>query len=438
MNMTKKPKIYENIKFEKIIGGGQALGELESGKKIFAWGVLPDEIADIYETKRKSKYVEGYAVSIKNESDQRISPEDEDSYLSTSPWQIMNFEAESHYKSSLIVDFFELHNIFLPDPISIKSDDKYYNYRNKIEFSWWWDNESEKLDLAFFRRGTKGKIPVEKTSLAANEINNAAIEIRDFLRNKNIEAYDLKTLLIRSNRDGDVIAQLYVKEKSFPEITEQEFKNLNINGFEVIYSNPKSPASVITERLQSFGINRLEDKILGTKFSYSAEGFFQINLPVYEMALNDIKGVIDKIKPEKVIDLYAGVGSIGLSVTNKNLTLIEINESAGAEMQRNIKELGYKDTKAIVAPAEKSLDYIETDAFIILDPPRAGLHENVIKKIIEKKPKNIAYLSCNPATQARDIKLLCEGNVYGIKSHQGYNFFPRTPHIEHLVILERK
>src|SRR5450759_774734 len=124
-------------------------------------------MVEIQLTKKKSKLAQGVAVKIIEPSAKRIIPRDADSYLSTSPWQIMDFDSEQHYKSALIEEAFELHNIVLPEPIEVFSDNKQYEYRNKIEFSWWWDKDTQQLDLAFFRRGSHGKIPVEGTSLAS-------------------------------------------------------------------------------------------------------------------------------------------------------------------------------------------------------------------------------------------------------------------------------
>ena len=136
-----------------------------------------------------------------------------------------------------------------------------------------------------------------------------------------------------------------------------------------------------------------------------------------------------------MLDLYSGVGTIGLSVASMNsLTLVEINPVAVDEMKSNIKKLKLERTaKAILTPSENATEFIEQDQIVILDPPRAGVHKLVIDKLLEEQPKTIIYLSCNPVTQARDIAPLLTN--YSIEYHKGYNFFPRTPHIEHLVIL---
>jgi 23S rRNA (uracil1939-C5)-methyltransferase len=433
--MTKKSLPIVQVKLDKIVGGGQSLGTLEHGKKLFAWGGLPGERVSVQITKKKSSFVEGIVTEVIEPSKERVSPADEYSYLSTSPWQIMSFDAEQHYKSALIEEAFELHDIVLPEPIEVYTDGHEYEYRNKIEFSWWWDKELDQLDLAFFQRGSHGKLPVEGTSLAQPVINTAGQAIRDVLRARKVQAYQLKTVIIRSTRDDKVAMQLYVKDAEFEPLTELELQSLRVIGFELIFSNPKSPASVITERLQAWGETALTDPIMDIPFTYAVEGFFQINPPVYEEALRDMQKWVEPNKP--TIDLYSGVGTIGLTIGGSDVTMVEINEHAVREMERNITAMKRQETlKAILAPSEQALEHINPDATIIVDPPRAGLHDDLIEKLLDVKPERIIYLSCNPVTQARDVAKLAE--VYGVRTHRGYNFFPRTPHIEHLVVLDKR
>ena len=424
---------------EKIVGGGQAIGTLDDGRKAFVWGGLPKELVTIRVTKKKSHFVEGIVTEIIEKSPERITPRDENSYLSTSPWQIMPMSSEQSQKISLIEEAFSLHNITLPGKIEIFSDGVEFNYRNKVEFSWFGDttenSTKETLDLAFFKRGGKGKVIVDGTSLAHPSINKLAIEIRDLLRTKPIVARQLKTLLIRSDQQGNAVWQLYVKDKIENLISDDEAKLLSAAGGEIIYSNPKSPASRITERLNKFGDTTLSDTILGVAFNYACEGFFQVNIPVYEKALSDMKAWINCNEKLPILDLYSGVGTIGLTIGGDDVTLVEINEHAVAEMQRNIAKLNRLSAKAILAPSEKSLECITGEQIVIVDPPRAGLHADVTNRLLETEPPRIIYLSCNPVTQARDVSLLQE--KYKIVHHQGYNFFPRTPHIEHLVVLDK-
>jgi len=429
--MTKKSQKSEILTLQKIVGGGQALGTLESGKKVFAWGGLPGEKVNILITKNKSSMAEGIVDEVIDKSADRVEPRDPDNFLSTSPWQIMNFEMEQKLKSDLIDEAFEMHHIKLAKTPSIYSDNNIYEYRNKMEYSFWYEKSDDQLHLAFFRRGSHGKIIIDKSSLASPAITAVSGRLLEILRQRKTEARDLKTALIRSSQKGYVAVQLYVKEPKFEKFSDSELDAIDAKLIEIIYSNPKSPASVISHKIQSIGEN-LDDDILGINFNYSTEGFFQVNIAVYEKALKDMK---DWVLPDKpTIDLYSGVGTIGLTIGNENVSLIEINESAVNEMKRNIKRLSKKHANAILAPSEKALDYLSNEACIIVDPPRAGLHDDVVTKLLEVAPQRIIYLSCNPTTQARDVEKLLE--KYEILHQQGYNFFPRTPHIENLIVLD--
>ena len=431
-----KRQSFETLTLEKIVGGGQALGTLADGRKCFAWGGLPGETVTVRITKKKSHLVEAVVEEVISPSSDRIQPHDPDSYLSTSPWQIMPLEVEQAYKAQLIDDAFALHGVALPAAIDIYCDNVAYGYRNKVEFSWYSEagEYGDTLDLAFFRRGSKGKIIVDGTSLARPEINNLARAIRDLLRHKHISARQLKTLLIRCDQSGSCVWQLYLKGRLPEIITADEAAKLPAQGGEVIYSDPRSPASRITERLVCFGNTTLTDTILGVPFCYACEGFFQVNIPVYEQALRDMKEWMPRDRP--ALDLYAGVGTIGLTIGGDNVTLVEINTDAVREMQRNITELGRTDARAVLAPSDQALDYITGKEIVIVDPPRAGLHPDVIATLLQQLPPRILYLSCNPVTQARDVALLQQN--YRIVHHRGYNFFPRTPHSEHLVVLDKK
>lgn len=428
----------ETLTLTKIVGGGQALGQLEDGRKAFVWGGLPGEKVTVRITKKKSNFVEGIVTEVHTASSERKEVLDPESYLSTSPWQIMTPEAEQHYKAALIEEAFELHDIVLPNKIDVYADDRYTQYRNKVEFSWFGYsiNGFEALDLAFFQRGSKGKIIIDKSALLPDSIVQLGHAIRDLLRTKPVTARNLKTLLIRCDQKGNCVWQLYLKDSMPTIITESEAVALPAQGGELIFSDPRSPASKITKRLASFGDIVLVDTILDVPFHYATESFFQVNIPVYEQALRDMS---EWVQEKPVVDLYSGVGSIGLTIGGASVTLVEINEDAVREMKRNIIELGREETaKAVLAPSEKALDTITSDSCVILDPPRVGLHADVVATLLESAPERIIYLSCNPVTQARDIALLCANDTYGIAHHKGYNFFPQTPHIEHLVVLDKK
>ena len=266
----------------------------------------------------------------------------------------MSFQAEQHYKTQLIKEAFDLHGLSLPSELNVVTDGNDYGYRNKIEFSWYSELDEktglDSLDLAFYKRGSRGKVIVEGSTLANENINILARNIRDLLRRKKVSARSLKTLLIRSDRDGNSAWQLYTKDNSPDLITKSEAAKLPAQGGEIIFSNPKSPASVITERLAQFGDLTLADRILSTSFRYAIESFFQVNIPVYELALKDMaKWVPDSKDTKQVVDLYSGVGTIGLTIGGKNVTLVEINQAAVREMERNISSLGITATPVLAS-----------------------------------------------------------------------------------------
>lgn len=432
--MAKKQLPRVELTLDRIISGGQTIGTLESGQKCLVWGGLPKEKVVVQVTKKKSSYIEGYVTEVITASKDRILPRDPESFLSTSPWQIMEFTSEQKQKSLLVEEAFRLHNVRLSEYGEVWTDGNEYYYRNKVEFSFWYDTEHHTLDLAFFRRGTHGKIAVKDTSLAKPAINEAARNVLEALRKLKVDGRSLKTLLVRCSKNNDVSWQLYVKDEDFDaSAVLSEVQMAGVTCAEVIYSNPQSPASVITKKLGQNGNESLCDTILDVPFHYATEGFFQINIPVYEKALLDMQKWT--AGEENIVDLYSGVGSIGLTIGGNSPTLVEINESAVQEMERNIKTQRSKAI-AVLAPSEKALEYIQTGATVIVDPPRAGLHENVVERILETLPKKIIYLSCNPVTQARDVSRLLDS--YSIDYCGGYNFFPRTPHIENLVVLITK
>ena len=146
--MKRQP--LETIHLDKIVGGGQALGTLAAGRKCFVWGGLPGETVTVRVTKKKSHLVEAIVKEVVSPSPDRIQPRDPDSYLSTSPWQIMPLEIEQAYKRQLIDDAFTLHNVTLPAAIDIYCDNVAYGYRNKVEFSWYSEigESGDTLDLA--------------------------------------------------------------------------------------------------------------------------------------------------------------------------------------------------------------------------------------------------------------------------------------------------
>jgi 23S rRNA (uracil1939-C5)-methyltransferase len=291
-----------------------------------------------------------------------------------------------------------------------------------MEYSFWADESG--LHLALFNRGSHRKCVVNGSSIARAEIDETANKICALLDQQKIRGSQLKTIVVRSNQAGETVAALFVKDQSFPDIAAL---GQICQGVTVCFSNPKSPASVLTRELYTYGDIRLSDQVLGTPMQYDVHSFFQVNLPIFETVLTDIKKALSGMHST---DFYSGVGTIGIPVGSAILV-----ESDQHNVDMATLNLAGRKTKMIHASAETALEYVPRDGALILDPPRAGLHARLVDAILEAKPPLIVYLSCNPSTQARDLALL--QGAYRIKSLTGYNFFPRTPHIESLAILEK-
>ncbi len=390
-----KRVIKEIVKLEKLVPGGQAIGALTDSRKVFVWGALPGETALVRLTKLKKTHAEAIVTEVIKPSPDRITPRD-DCFLATSPWQIMTESAESRHKVALVKEAFRQHRVEIK-PNEIVSDGRYYHYRNKMEYSLWWDHQTERIYPAFHRRGSHRKIAVQHSSIERVEIWQEANRLIDQLNSTGAQARHYQSIMIRCDQAGQVSSALFAMNQPHPQM------------------------------------KQLSDTILGHRYTYSPNGFFQINLPVYQLALQTIKPFITT---DQVVDMYAGVGTIGLSVARDHqLALIETDRHAFSELEHNLPG-DHPNITAIHARSEEALEYITPEATIIVDPPRAGLDSKLVTRLVEVKPPRLIYLSCNPVTQARDVALLQQS--YQIAWHRGYNFFPRTPHIEHLIILDKK
>ena len=424
------------VTITKLVEGGQGLGELPDGKKVFVWNALPGETLGVRIISQKHSYAEAIAEEIISASPERIEPA-RSYFVSTSPWQMMTFAAENRYKDQLVRDIFSQAKVPLPtfklstislDTPAANPEDQLglYHYRNKMEYSFWGDDDG--VHLAIHIRGTHGKQIITESALGMKQIDQAANSLCRQLTALHLRGSDLKTVILRASQDGAIAASLFVKRETFPEIKLPP----ELRGLRVYFSNPKSPASVRTKLLQESGEVVLTDSILGKQFTYDVDSFFQVNVPMYERALQSIK---EHSSEPTVVDMYAGVGSIGLSVATKVVDLIEL-DPATAKMAAVNAAASQLDARVIETSAEKALDYIAADKPIIFDPPRAGLHQKVVARVLDVLPPKITYLSCNPTTQARDLAQLL--GTYDITCFEAFNFFPRTPHIETLAILQRR
>ncbi|OGH93787.1 MAG: 23S rRNA (uracil-5-)-methyltransferase RumA [Candidatus Magasanikbacteria bacterium RIFOXYD2_FULL_41_14] len=418
------------LTIEKMVFGGQGLARL-NGKAYFVWNALPGEVVEARLIKSKKDYCEAQAIRILSPSPDRIEPL-EAHYLSCSPWQVAVWDKENEWKQLMSIETYRKVGGLDLTPDIFYLDEFQTGYRNKMEYSFT-DLPSGKMSLAFFNRGEHGRAAHEGCMLADPAINEVAEKILKWVNKYKIPYRSLKSLIVRSNNLGETIAGLFIKDrldfKDYPELTKKFL------GFQIYFSIYNSPASVPTESLYQSGQDFLTAQILGTKLKFGLLSFFQVHIPVFEKALADMNEWVEK--GDTAVDFYSGVGAISLPLRDKlaGAILVDNNSEAIEYAKLNIKLNKAKNFSAECVPAEKITELIESDKVLILDPPRAGLHQDVTAKILAEKPKKILYLSCNLSTQARDLKALTAGG-YKIKFSRLYNFFPRTPHVEGLVVLE--
>ena len=420
------------LEFKKIVGEGKALGRSD-GKVVFCYGVLPEETARVLITFEKKNFAEAELLEIIKPSPHRIAPR-EDHYISCSPWQVMDYEFQCETKKGLIEDL-----LYQTTKETIRLDKFYtaketFGYRTKIEYSF--TGEPGALSFAFHKRGNyreKFLLP-EGCALMSPGTNAVAVKILAVINELRLSTADLKTLIIReAKKPGSRVAALFMKRQDI-ELPEMKFEGLD--GFLAIYSNPISSISQVDGVIKAWGNDFVVEELAGSKFSYGFDCFFQNNMELFEEALKEIRAA--SFKCGKLVDLYAGVGVIGLSLRDlaDKVYAVESSENSSKYAALNASQNNAPHYEIVCSMSEKAKeDLFEGTDIIVLDPPRAGLHNNVIKRIMEILPKRIIYLSCNPITQGRDAAFFME--KYKIIRSAGFDFYPNTPHSETLLVFER-
>lgn len=292
------------------------------------------------------------------------------------------------------------------------------------------------LSLATMAPGKRRRelLPIAGSPLVYSVINDVAREWVSWLRLAGVRAADLKSLVLRANQKGECMMGLFVRRPL--QLVDLPLADRRLRGYRVFLSEPAdSDVSTPDQILYAAGDDFLEEKLLGQTFRYGLLSFFQVNVPVFEDVLRDMQLLLPETGP--VVDFYGGVGAIGLSITGSAapLTIIESGKSEVEYARHNSAALGRKQVQVVETAADQALAYIQSDATIIVDPPRRGLDLPFIKALQTVKPQRLIYLSCNPKTQARDVAALRAH--YSILFQKEYDFFPGTEHVESLIVLER-
>lgn len=415
----------------ELTAAGPASAAL-AGRPYKLWGALPGErvLARPY---KKGREWYAAATEVLEPSDQRVEPA-EPHHLCCSPWQILSADLEELTKRRIAAAAYaEAGHAVEPSSLEMVSDrSRQYGYRNKMEYGFYADESG--LRFSFFERHWKRKCPIDHCRLAEPALNTAALGVLEYLRSAGRQGRPYKTLLLRSDGAGSVLASLYVTDGEWPLRHPEGVSGLR--GFQVHYSDRRTPASVSHGALYHWGDDTLETRVLGRSLRYGLNSFFQINVPLFERVLERMARYVDPGR--SLVDLYGGVGSIGVVLGGRSggVTVVDCVEEVIAHASHNLRTHGLSSSRAVLGPAERLLEEIKGDATLIVDPPRTGLHPDVTQRILSERPPRVLYLSCNVLTQARDYAAL--SSAYAVRDLALYNFFPRTPHIESLLILERR
>jgi len=452
------------LSIEKMAYGGQGIARL-NGFVVFVKGAIPGDRLKAQVFKKKKGYAEARLLELIEPSPDRIQPPcPYVGYCGGCQWQILSYERQLEYKKEQIAESMNhigtIKDIVVRDVIP---SEKRFAYRNKMEFSfserrWFLPNELDKKEteggvaLGLHVPGTLNKVIDIDACLLQQDIGNQILrEVKEYVKDCGIPVYGIKShvgywryLAVRYSTAFDEWMVNIVTADDRPDVVKPLADILlhRISNIKSIVNNiTQSKAAVAvgeSERVVS-GEKYIEDKIGTFNFQISSNSFFQTNSlgaqNLYETVLNygEFTG------NEMVLDLYSGTGTIPIFLADKvrAVTGIEISESAVQDARENCINNGIHNCHFICGDMREKLSSISQrpDVFII-DPPRAGMHKDVLAKVMELSPEKIVYVSCNPATMARDMGQMIQG--YEVSEIQPVDMFPHTYHIEAVAKLRHR
>ena len=452
---------------EDYAAEGKSLARVE-GKVIFIENVVPGDVVDVQLLKNKKDWAEGRPLKFHSYSETRVQPFcSHFGICGGCQWQMLPYEKQLEYKQRQVKDNLQrIGKVALPEilPIAGASATKYY--RNKMEYTFgnkrFLSKEelhnpeisSQQDVLGFHARGLFDKIvDIQTCYLQAEPTNAIRLAVRDFARRHAYTFYDirnhtglLRTMQVRLCTSGEIMVNIvfgqdepdkrvalldYVLEQ-FPEITTLLY-TINIKRNDSLHD---------LEPITYFGKGYVIEKLEDFEFKIGPKSFFQTNTRQGEKLYQVTREFAELTGDDIVYDLYCGTGSIGIFVSPqaKKIIGVEMIEAAIDDAKENAALNDLSDRSSFYAG--DVIDICNDDFFathgrpsvIITDPPRAGMHEKLVQKILEIAAPTVVYVSCNPATQARDLNLLDE--KYVVSRIQPVDMFPHTLHIENVVQLK--
>jgi len=467
MARRKKQIILEKLKIESVAAEGKSIAHHEE-KVIFVKEAVPGDVVDVQIRRNKKSFAEGVPVKYHTYSALRVQPFcDHFGTCGGCKWQHLDYDAQLKYKQQQIQDNFErIAKVPIPKIAPIIPSEKRKHYRNKLEFTFsnkkWLTKEQidshdpiNRNGLGFHVPGLFDKIvDVDTCHLMADPCNQIKNEIRAFALNNDYTFFDirvqtglLRNLIIRLTDYGElmVIVQCYENDqekikrllehikRTFPQITSLQYV-VNAKGNDTFHD---------LDVILFSGKDHIVETMGDLKFKIGPKSFYQTNSAQAKILYDKTLEFADLRGDELVYDLYTGTGTIANYCAHKAKKVIglEYVEDAIRDAFVNSKTNGISNTDFYAGDIKDLLD----DAFvsehgkpevIITDPPRAGMHENVINMIMKLTPEKVVYVSCNPATQARDVALMA--SKYQVAAIQPVDMFPHTHHVECICLLELK
>ena len=383
------------IKIQKIIYPGKSLG-LSDNKTILTNEGIPGETVEITPLEEKKSHIEAKTVKIIIPSSARITPRCSH-YRSCGIYQYIDYKTQLAFKES------QLKEMFSNTPVTVIPSPEIWGYRNKIKLSVIW--EGEKASLAYHAPESRDKfIRIDSCDLVSENINKFLASFIEAINKENLRS--IKEIEARES---------YSTKK--------------------IMFTTRLPVKI--EKFQN--ISYIEERVSGKTFRIGPESFFQVNVPMLERTLEEMKKSITLDKKEILADFYCGIGTFGIALSQfaEKVIGIESEPANISFLKSNLKLNKIENFKLYEGSCEKLLPALLNSGIttLILDPPRKGLENMVCQNILLSSIKKILYLSCNPSTLSRDLKILSRS--YTTKALHLFDFFPQTPHIETLAILER-
>ena len=469
MRKRRVRQVFENIAVTDAGAKGKTIGKAPDGRIIFISNAVPGDIVDVQTTKKRKAYFEAIATTFHTLSDKRTTPVCEHfGICGGCKWQHMDYPHQLYYKQKEVENNLRrIGHLEIPEILPIIGSDQKYFYRNKMEFSFsdsrWLTQEeinskseiTDKNAIGFHIPGMWDKIlDIKKCHLQADPSNEIRLEIKKYAQANGLSFFNprnqrglLRTLMIRtsSTKEIMVLIQFYDDDEdkrigllnhlknTFPQIDSLLYV-INRKGNDTIYDQ-----EVHCHHGKDFIYEQMEN----LKFKITAKSFYQTNSQQAYELYKVVRKLAGLKKTELVYDLYTGIGTIAqfIAAEAKKVVGIEAIPEAISAAETNAQENNIDNVSFYSGDMKNILndEFVAINGkpnIIITDPPRDGMHKDVVMQILEIAPEKIVYVSCNSATQARDLELMKE--VYQIEIIQPVDMFPQTHHVENVVLLKKR